>query len=286
MIEIDKNRCIKCGLCAKDCLTDSIGFDEEGYPLMEHEDRCLKCQHCLMVCPKGALTFNDKNPEDSEPASFNDLLSTIKSRRSIRQYKTEDVSEETIKQLEEMLHYVPTGCNSHALHFSIVTKRETMDIIREKVNKKILKAMSSKILSPLVKKFEYYKEAMEKGEDIVFRNAPHMIVASSPITAPCATIDPIIALSYFELYAQSLGLGTCWCGYAEVCMKLFPELSEILDIPAGYTPQYVMLFGYPAVKYERTPQPEKYEISEIDKINKRNSCFWCKFKRFVTNIIR
>ena len=286
MIEIDKEKCVKCGLCANDCLTECIEFDEDGFPKMSHEERCLKCQHCLMVCPQGALSFNGKKPENSEETNYSDILSLIKSRRSVRKYKTEDVSTETIEKLKEMLPYIPTGCNSHALHFSIVTKREVMDEIRKKVNESLLNAMSKKILSPLVNQFKYYKDVLMKGEDIVFRNAPHIVVVSSPITAPCASTDPIIALSYFELYAQSLGLGTCWCGYGQICVKLFPEICEILEIPSGYTPQYVMLFGLPDVKYHRTPQPEKYTISEIDKVHTGCSCFWCKCKRFITNFLR
>ena len=47
----------------------------------------------------------------------------------------------------------------------------------------------------MIKDFEVYKEAFERGEDIVFRKAPHMIVVSSPISAPCAPQDPVIALS-------------------------------------------------------------------------------------------
>ena len=113
-----------------------------------------------------------------------------------------------------------------------------------------------------------------------------MIVVSSPITAPCATVDPIIALSYIELYANNLGLGTCWCGYAHKCIQLFPELCEDLEIPGGYTPVYAMLLGIPSVEYKRTIQPEPYKISEISEIKEKDSCIFCKIKRFITNFLR
>jgi nitroreductase len=261
-------------------------MNDENLPEMKHEDRCMKCQHCMAVCPAGALSFNGKNPADSEKVGYKDLLSLIKSRKSIRQYKEDEISEETFEQLKEMLPYIPTGCNSHALHFSIVEKREVMDFIREKTRKALVKALSFKIMSPLAKKFAYYKNALEKGEDVVYRKAPHMVVVSSPISAPCAPVDPIIALSYLELYAQHLGLGTCWCGYAAMCIKFMPELCDILEIPAGYTPVYAMLLGIPAVNYQRTTQPEKYQISEIKRINSRYSCLWCKAKRLFTNFLR
>jgi len=285
-ITIDKEKCIKCGLCIEDCVSKCIEQDEEDFPIMKHEERCLKCQHCLMICPKGALSFNDKTPENSEKVSTDNILSLIKSRRSVRLYKDDELSLEELNKIKNMLPYIPTGCNSHELHFSIVEKKSVMEELKTKVNKRFLKLLNNKVLSPLVKHFEVYKESFEKGEDIIFRNAPHMIVVSSPVKSPCPQQDGVIALSYIELYAQSLGIGTCWCGYAELCVKLFPELCDILEIPRGYTPVYAMLLGKPAVKYQRTPQPEPYKISEIKDVIPKDSCIWCKTKRIITNFLR
>ncbi len=285
-IEINKDKCIRCGLCISDCLSGCIGFNKENFPEMKDESRCISCQHCMAICPTGALSFNGKNPDESEAVNYDNILSLIKSRRSVRQYKDEEISEETFNKLKAMLPYIPTGCNSHALHFSIVEKKSAMDIIRKRVNDLIIKTLSYKAISPLVNKFSKYKDSFLNGEDVIFRGAPHMVVVSSPISAPCAMEDPIIALSYFELYAQHLGLGTCWCGFAEVCLKFFPEICEMLEIPSGYKPVYVMLLGIPAVKYQRTPQPEPYKIAEIKEIHEKDSCFFCKAKRVITNFLR
>lgn len=285
-ITVDKEKCIQCGLCASDCVSKCLDMNKDNFPYMKVEQACLKCQHCMMICPQGALTFNDKDPENSEKVSSKDILSLIKSRRSIRQYRDEELSEEELQQIKDMLPYIPTGCNSHKLHFSIVEKKSVMRALKNKVNARFIKLLNNKILSPLVKHFEVYKHSFEKGEDIIFRDAPHMIVVSSPVSAPCAPQDPVIALSYIELYAKSIGIGTCWCGYAELCIKLFPELCEILEIPKGYTPVYAMLLGKPAVKYHRIPQPEPYSISEIKEVLPKDSCLWCKTKRLITNFLR
>jgi len=285
-IKIDKEKCVQCGLCISDCIAKCIEFDEEDYPKIRYAERCLGCQHCLSICPNGALSYNDKNPEDSEKISNKDILSLIKSRRSVRQYKDEELTEEELKKIKDMLPYIPTGCNSHSLHFSIVEKKAVMEELKNKVNNRFVKMLNNRVLAPLVKHFAIYKKAFENGEDTIFRGAPHMIVVSSPIKAPCAPQDPIIALSYIELYAQSMGLGTCWCGYAELCIKIFPELCDILEIPKGYTPVYAMLLGKPAVKYTRTTQPEPYKISEIKDVIIKDSCLWCKTKRLITNFLR
>ncbi len=285
-ISVDKDKCTHCGLCISDCTTGCIDFDSENFPKTVDEKRCISCQHCLAICPTGALSFGDKHPNDSQVVEYSDILGLIKSRRSVRQYGEDEIAPEIMDKLKQMLPYVPTGCNNHSLHFSIVEKKSAMDEIRKKVNDLLIKTMSYKALSPIMNKFSRYKDAFLKGEDVIFRGAPHMIVASSPLSAPCANVDPIIALSYFELYAQHLGLGTCWCGFAQACLKIFPELCEMLEIPSGYKPVYVMLFGNPKVRYQRTVQPEPYKISEIKEIHKKDSCIFCKIKRFVTNFLR
>ena len=113
-----------------------------------------------------------------------------------------------------------------------------------------------------------------------------MIVVSSAINAPCANVDPIIALSYIELYAQSLGLGTCWCGFAQSCFKIMPKLSKMVDIPDGYKSVYVMLLGKPAVKYQRTAVPSKFPVSEVKNIENTELNWKQNLKRIFTNFIR
>ena len=285
--EVNRDECIKCGLCVKDCITGAIEQDSQGFPQMTNKNRCINCQHCFAICPKGAITFDGNEVQYAQSTNYDDILSLIKSRRSVRQYKGENVSEEKLSKLKTMLNYVPTGCNSHLLHFSMVEDITAMDEIRNKVNSKVLNSVIYKLLAPIFNKFSKVKDALKNGEDIIFRNAPHMIVVSSPVTAPCAAEDPIIALSYFELYAQHLGLGTCWCGFAQICVKLFPEICDILQIPKGYVPVGVMLFGEPAVKYQRTIQPKPYEISSIkgnSEIRKRS--IFEIIIRFITNFIR
>lgn len=285
--ELDREKCIKCGLCAKDCITYSISQDEEGYPIFDNS-LCIDCQHCFSICPNGAISIDNKNPEVSSKINFGnpeEILDLIKSRRSIRLYKEDEISKENLEKIKEMLPFIPTGCNYNSLHFTFIEARTSLDIIREYTRNKILKILSNKLLS-VAKKFERFKTAFENGEDVIFRNAPAMIVVSSNIKAPCANVDPIIALSYIELYAQSLGLGTCWCGFAQTCFKLMPELSSMINVPDGYKPTYAMLIGNPAVNYTRTPQPEEFPIDEIKEIQEEKTTFFNNLKRVFTNFIR
>ncbi len=290
-IEINKEKCTRCGACIKDCVSYSLEGGEDLFPRAAEggEERCLNCTHCMAICPTGAISINGKSIDDALNPSLPDsdkVLGLIQSRRSIRQYKDEEISSEMFEKLKAMLPYIPTGCNTNTLHFAFVESKSAMDYLRDYTRKKLLKILESPFMPKLASKFSKFKTAFENGEDVIFRGAPHMVVVSSHIHAPCANVDPIIALSYIELYANSLGLGTCWCGFAQTCFKLLPRLSEMVQIPDEYKPVYVMLLGNPAVKYKRTTLPEKFPVTEITDISEVKMSWTKNARRILLNFIR
>lgn len=286
MFEVDKEKCIHCGLCVKDCSANALNLNGDKFPEID-EKKCFKCQHCLAVCPVGAISVCGKNPENSDKIYFQNpemILNLIKSRRSYRHYKQENLAQAKMQKLKDMLKYVPTGCNFHKLHFAFIDDIEVMNEFRSYVNQKILDALTKKSVKAIANKLSRYTKAFLNGQDIIFRGAPHMVVVSTPVDAPCYNVDPMIALSYFELYAQSMNVGTCWCGLAEFCLLVMPELSDYLKIPTGYKASYVMLFGEPDIKFARTVQPEPFEIESVQKGEFRKLKFKEKIQRYFWNL--
>ncbi len=290
-LKIDREKCIHCGKCAGDCIAKCLVMDkEENIPCWsEHgEERCIKCQHCFAVCPTGALSIHNKNSENSEMVHYeynsDEILRLIKSRRSYRKYKAENLDKETMQKLKDMLKWVPTGVNNHRLHFSFIDDARVMYDFRDYVNNKLVRFIEKapKIFDGAKKKFSRYTKAILRGEDVLFRNAPHMLVVSTPLDAPCKDVDPIIALSYFELYAQSLGVATLWCGLATSCFKMFPEMCELLEIPENYKLGYVMLFGPRDVDYARTTQPDDMTMVTV-KPKPKDFSIIQRLRRFIWN---
>ena len=264
-ISVDNNKCVHCGLCIKDCLRSAIGFDDNKIPhfVNSGETKCIGCQHCMAICPVGALSINGKNPADSANITYgnsNEMLNLIKSRRSVRSYKNESIPSDKLEKITEMLAYPPTGGNVDCLHFSIVGTKEKMDEIRKVSYEKLTNDPDE---NPMI---HMSKKAYQTGADPIYRGAPSMIVASvnkSKSIPGCENADPIIALSYFELYAWTLGLGTLWCDMAVIAANRYPEIKSMLKIPEDYTIGFIILIGTPNVKYSRAVQKDTNNVSII-----------------------
>ncbi len=157
-----------------------------------------------------------------------------------------------------MLSFTPKGGNADNLYFSIVETKEKMDYIRNVTYEKILSEQNPT-------KFQLVaKQAFQKGKDIVYRGAPSMIAVAideGKTIEGCEAADPIIALSYCDLYAQSIGLGTVWCDMAVTIANEIKDVYSLLEIPSNYKLNYIMLFGEPSIRYCRSTQPKNINLS-------------------------
>lgn len=55
-IIVDKNKCIKCGLCAKKCPARAIKLNP--YPEIDKK-KCIRCFCCMEICPQDALSLKE-----------------------------------------------------------------------------------------------------------------------------------------------------------------------------------------------------------------------------------
>jgi len=53
-IEVDQEKCIKCGKCAEICPSEAIELN----PYPTRKEDCIRCYYCEKVCPEGAIIVN------------------------------------------------------------------------------------------------------------------------------------------------------------------------------------------------------------------------------------
>ena len=123
LITIDESKCKKDGICVEECPSCVIQQDEDSrLPVLskENENVCIRCGHCVAVCPHGAFE-HECSPIADSPEIQKELILTfeqteqlLRSRRSIRVFKSDPVEKEKIVKLIEMARYAPTGHNTEA----------------------------------------------------------------------------------------------------------------------------------------------------------------------------
>lgn len=255
--EVDREKCISCGLCVQDCLFSLLQL-EEGCPVLAHPEQCIGCLHCFAVCPQGAITMDSHIPADSpaiEPLPDSaSMVALARQRRSIRSFKNENCDSGLVRNLLEIAWDAPSGVNQHLLQITVVDDKVIMGEFRRELYSRLVKIAQGSGLAEhtqrLVGILGPDPEKWEK-DDRILRHAPHFVVCSYSDAAITGNADAFIYLSWFEALAVTHGLGTLWCGYLDHCLRNIPELAEWLGIPPHFKIGYPMLFGMPGVKYRR-----------------------------------
>ncbi|MEM2598263.1 MAG: nitroreductase family protein [Thermoproteota archaeon] len=155
-----------------------------------------------------------------------DVMEAIKTRRSIRKYKSTPVEDEKIIECLEAARWAPSANNSQPWEFLVVknpeTRRKLADIHR------------------------YGRFMAESPVVVVF-------IADPERSSNWYHGDVAVSVQNFLLAAHSLGLGTCWMG---VLNTPFEEpIKKLLGIPDGLRVLCTVSVGYPDEKPSRSRRP-------------------------------
>lgn len=218
----------------------------------------------------GAISLLGLDPKDSVPLKGNypspeQMETLIKGRRSCRAFQKKGLDKETINKLLEITANAPTGVNTMQTLFTVVDDPAVMDSIRDDSYATLQQLVDA---DNLPERFEFFSSFLapwyDKGADTLYRGAPHMLVTSCPTAGPSTPADGYIAMSYFELMANAMGIGTVWCGLGKWMLEsLAPEVLARLNLPEDHTFVYMMMFGRPARKYHRTAQRGNANINRV-----------------------
>jgi glutamate synthase domain-containing protein 2 len=63
LVEHEKDRCIGCGVCVRQCANQVYTMDEKTKEVSCNSLNCVNCRRCVSFCPSGALRVRS-NPED------------------------------------------------------------------------------------------------------------------------------------------------------------------------------------------------------------------------------
>jgi nitroreductase/NAD-dependent dihydropyrimidine dehydrogenase PreA subunit len=254
LVKIDSKRCIKCGMCVSVCPVEVLSMNE-NCPVANNPQVCIACGHCVAVCPREALD-NLKTPLAKQKAitKFPVLDAKIaeeflRSRRSIRCYKNSKVSREKLLELLNITRFAQTAGNSQGMSYVIIDNKD----ILKKATSLVIDWMTSQgdksphVIFPL-----FVKAYREAGRDTVLRDAPALILGMADSNSKQGRESTVLSFAYLELFAPSLGLGSCWAGLLELAIFTgYQPLLELLNFPEDKKFTGAMMVGYPKYTYKR-----------------------------------
>lgn len=165
------------------------------------------------------------------------VFEAIKSRRSVRAFTNEQVSDEEVMKLIDATRWAPSAGNIQPWEFVVVCDSE--------IKRGLAVAASEQT---------FIEEA-----PVVIVVCANQLRSSSGYGSRGANLyclqDTAAATQNMLLAAHALGLATCWVGAFQE-----EEARKVLNIPNGVRPVAIIPVGHPAEKPE---VPERRLLSEI-----------------------
>jgi nitroreductase len=177
-----------------------------------------------------------------------DLKEAIYTRRAVREYATEPISENVIRELIDAAVQAPSAVNAQPCSFCVVRDKAVLATISREAKAHMVRTTPVGLMS------HHFSEVLNDQNFDVFYHAPVLIVISTVADIPWAVEDCALAAENLMLAARGAGLGTCWIGFSQGWLGT-PEGKALLKLPAAYKPVAPIIVGHP--KSARPPVPRK-----------------------------
>ncbi len=135
------------------------------------------------------------------------VIEAIKTRRSTRKFKARAVEMEKLQQIVEAGRFGPTGGNAQGNHFFVISKTETLMVLRELVQTAFAKM---ELRDDLYKSLKNSIMLSQKGNYSFSYNAPVLIVVANKKDYGNNMADVACAVENMMLAANELDLGSCY----------------------------------------------------------------------------
>lgn len=269
---IKEGRCIRCSHCGIVCPVGAISTNKGPFPRWRD--------------PKLA---KDR------------LKAQLVGKRSVRQYRSDPVPQTVWEEILNVGSLSSTARNAQDWHATILRDESVGEVgarimgyyrtlVRRMLNPLIRPVMYLIVTRSYLASLKSYRRYIEKyfavgtpdvptqaipmqavptqtipmaGRDRLFFHAPGVVILSAPKkNRHLGLTNCVLAGQAMMYYAQSLGLGSCMIGYAEIALNRMKSLRRELDIPPSHRVGLVFTLGYTDTRYRalplRGPMPVRY----------------------------
>ncbi len=169
-----------------------------------------------------------------------DLLEIMRSRRSVRRYTDEKISDEQLKKIVSAALLAPSGHSKYPCEFIVVKNRELLD------------------------KMSHCRKGVAK---MLAGAAAAVVVIADKDKSDTFIEDSCVAMMNMQLLATSLGIGNCWIQIrnrdAEDDSPSEEYLRGLLNFPKNFACQSILSLGFPA----KEPRARELDKLNFDKVS-------------------
>ena len=177
-----------------------------------------------------------------------DAITCIKTRRSIRKFKSDKVSPEIIKDIVLTASYAPSWKNTQTTRYIAITDPE----IKDRISKECCGAHNQEIIDGAPMLVATFIVDKRSGFE---RDGSYTTSREDNWQA----FDNGVATQTFCLAAHEKGLGTVIMGMYDI-----DKAAEILDVPEGQLLMALIAIGYPD---EEPAVPKKKTVEDLLKFS-------------------
>lgn len=269
LIQVDKEKCNQCGFCVDVCSVDALEMGSYGPQVTQRS--CISCGHCVAVCPTEALDHVNAPLAAQIPLEGTSLLDAgraalfLRSRRSVRNFQQHAVPREKILQLLDVARFAPSDGNTQGVSYHVIDNPETLHSITAAFMDWAEEA--AKQPSPwsglLSARANAYRRS---GRDGILWSAPCLIVAVMPTDFLIrGRSNTFFSFGYAQLYAPTIGLGTCWASGLEFCINAgYQPVIDLLNLPEKTSMAGALVAGYPRYEFKRLVDRASLQITWAD----------------------
>lgn len=276
---IDTEACNGDGLCADVCPQNVLEIDDgKAATVGSRSGDCILCGQCVAVCPTEALQLPALPDEDFEelpqpPFGYEDFLTFLKRRRSVRIFKDRPVATETIEKILAAATTAPMGLPPHSTGVIVIQKQEELAFLREALVKDydtVIKGLSNpmgRVFFRLFAGAENYaalknyvvdmarhaNQAYHRdGTDRYLYNAPVLMLFHGNRSALCYDENAHLVCHHAMLASLSLGLGATIIGLVPPIVDRSEALRRRYQIPKENRVLTSLIIGHPKYRYSKS----------------------------------
>lgn len=168
-----------------------------------------------------------------------ELVEAIRTRRSVRKYKSDPLPEKTVRELLELAAWAPSGMNTQPWLFEVVEGKEYLKDLSDRSRVFLLERMAE------MPGLETYRDRLSNPDFNIFYSAPVLVLIYANTKAFTYVNDCSMAAQNLMLAAWDRGIGSCWIGFARGFCGT-PEFKDELKVPPEYDLVAPVILGYPS----------------------------------------